>query len=75
VRPIAIVPRPGREPEAELDEALACLRAAGIYPGKAVSGTACALLWVEDERVSNSVDALRLAGLQATALTETDVPH
>ena len=75
MKPIAIVPRPGREIGVELHDALACLRSAEIYARNAVIGRAFALIWVDDENVLNSIETLRIAGFQATALTETDVPH
>jgi hypothetical protein len=75
MRPIAIVPRPGHEIGVELYDALACLRNAGIDARNAVIGRAFALIWVDDARVTISVETLRSAGFQATALTETDVPH
>jgi len=75
MRPIAIVPRPGHETGVELRNVIACLRNAGIEAAKAVSGQACALIWVDDENIANSIDTLLVAGFQATALTVTDVPH
>jgi len=75
MRPIAIVPRSGREIGIELHDAITCLRNAGIYARNAVIGQALALIWVDDENVSIAVETLRAAGFQATALTETDVPH
>jgi hypothetical protein len=75
MKPIAIVPRPGREIGVELRDAIVCLRDARIYASEAVTGQACALIWVEDEETANSVETLRIAGFQVTALTETDVPY
>jgi len=75
MRPIAIVPGPGREIGVELHDALVYLHNAGIDARNAVIGQACALIWVDDEHATMSVETLRTAGFQATALTETDVPH
>jgi len=75
MRPIAIVPRPGREIGIELHDAIAELKNAVIEAGNAVVGHAFALIWVDDEDVLNSLETLRIAGFQAAALTETDVPH
>jgi hypothetical protein len=75
MRPIAIVPGPGHEIGVELHDAIACLRNAAIDACNAAIGQAFALIWVDDENISNSVETLRIAGFQAAALTETDVPH
>jgi hypothetical protein len=75
MRPIAIVPRPGRAIGVELHGAITCLRNAGTNPYRAVMGRACALVWIDDEDVSMSVETLRIAGFQAAVLTENDVPH
>jgi hypothetical protein len=75
MRPIAIVPRPGRAMGVEMHGAVACLRNAGISSYNAVNGRACALVWVDDENVSMSVETLTVAGFLAAALTHTDLPH
>jgi hypothetical protein len=75
MRPIVIVPRPGHAIEAELHGTITCLRNAGINAYNAVRGQVCALIWVDDENVSMSLETLRIAGFQATVLTETDMPH
>jgi hypothetical protein len=75
MRPIAIVPRPGHEIGVELPCAVAFLLSAGIEARNSVIGQSLALIWVDDENIFNSVETLRIAGLQATALTDTDVPH
>jgi hypothetical protein len=75
MRPIAIVPRLGHEIGIELYDSITCLRSAGIHARNAIIGQAFALLWVDDENISISVETLRNAGFQAAALTETDVPH
>jgi hypothetical protein len=75
MRPIAIVPRPGHEIGVELRDSVTCLRNAGIHIGRTVTGQDFALIWVDDENISISVETLRDAGFQATVLTETDVPH
>ncbi|MBV8773557.1 MAG: hypothetical protein JO166_14685 [Deltaproteobacteria bacterium] len=68
MRPIAIIPRDGREIALELYDSMTCLREAGINPREAVVGVACALIWVDDESISFSVERLRTTGFQATAL-------
>jgi len=73
--PIAIVPRPGHEIRSELDGSIACLRNAGIEVHNAAVGRAFALIWVDGGNILRSLETLRDAGFQATALTETDVPH
>jgi hypothetical protein len=73
--PIAIVPRPGHEIRMELDSSITCLKNAGIEAHNAVVGRAFALLWVEGGNILLSIETLRNAGFQATALTETDLPH
>jgi len=75
MRPIAIVPRPGHDIGIELHDAATCLRNAGIDARNAAVGRTFALIWVDDENALNAVETLRIAGFQATALTETDVPH
>jgi hypothetical protein len=75
MRPIAIVPRPGHENRAELRDAMACLLKAGINACSATMGQDFALVWIDDENILNSIETLRIAGLQATVLTENDVPH
>jgi hypothetical protein len=75
MRPIAIVPRPGHEIRIELHDAITCLRNAGIPARNAIIGQAFALIWVDDENISISVETLRNAGFLAAALTETDVPE
>ena len=75
MRPIAIIPRPGHAIGAELHDAITCLKSAGIDAMNPVIGQACALIWVADESVSISIETLRMAGFQATALTETDMPN
>jgi type III secretory pathway lipoprotein EscJ len=75
MRPIAIVPRQRHEMGVELRGAVACLLSAGIEARNAVTGQSFALIWVDDENIFSAVETLRVAGLQATALTETDVPH
>jgi hypothetical protein len=37
-------------------------------------GQACAIVWVDDEEISISVDLLRDNGFEAAAVTETDEP-
>jgi hypothetical protein len=74
MREIAIVPRPGLEIGMELFESIACLRNAGINPRSAVIRKACAVLWVDDEETSISVDLLRNNGFEAAYVTETDEP-
>jgi hypothetical protein len=73
--PIAIVPRFGYEVGVELDDAITCLRNAGINPCNAVIGSVFALLWVEDENISQAVETLRNAGFHAAAITTSDVWH
>lgn len=68
MRAIAIIPRDGREIALELCDSMTCLREAGINPRDAVVGVACALIWVDDESISVSVETLRITGFQATAL-------
>ncbi len=68
MRPIAIVPRPGRQIGIELHDAITCLRNAGIDARNAIMGQAFAFIWVDDEHVSIAVETLRVAGFQATAL-------
>jgi hypothetical protein len=68
MRPIAIIPRNGREISLELHDSMTCLRNAGIHPHNAVVGPACALIWIEDESIPAAVEALRGTGFQATAL-------
>jgi len=75
MRPIAIVPRPGHETGMELRDAVASLREAEIDVCNPVIEQTFALIWVDDEHVSISIETLRNAGFQSTALTETDVPH
>ncbi len=72
MRPIAILPRNGREIVLELQDSLMCLGTAGINACNAVIGQAFALVWVDDENTVISVEALRDAGLQATAISETE---
>jgi hypothetical protein len=72
MRPIAIVPRPGHEIRIELDHSVAYLNNAGIEVRNMAIGQGLALVWVDDEIVSISVEALRGAGFNATELTETD---
>jgi hypothetical protein len=72
MKPIAIVPRQGREIGLELRESITCLKAAGIHACNPAVGRAFALIWVDDGTTEGSVEILRNAGLQATALTETD---
>jgi hypothetical protein len=74
MKPIAIVPRSGHEIQLELQQSITCLRNAGIATPNAIIGQAIALIWVHDEDTSISVDTLRDAGFQATALTETEAP-
>jgi hypothetical protein len=68
MRPIAIIPRNGREISRELHDSIKCLKEAGIKPRDAVAGQACALIWVDDETISVSVETLRTSGFEATAL-------
>jgi hypothetical protein len=75
MRPIAIVARPGQEIRRELHGSITCLSSAGIAARNAILGQAFALIWVDDEDISISVETLRNAGFQAAALTETDVPY
>jgi hypothetical protein len=75
MKPIAIVPRAGHEIGVELHDALAYLRSVEIYARNAAIGRAFALIWVDDKNILDSVESLRIAGFQATALTKTDVPH
>jgi hypothetical protein len=75
MRPIAIVPRAGRELVVELQDGIVCLSKGGIDVRDAVEGEEFALIWIDDENVRDSLEALRNAGFQATVLTETDVPH
>jgi hypothetical protein len=75
MRQLAIVPRLGHEVGTELHASILCLRSAGIHAHNAVIGPACALIWVDDQKTLTAVEALRTAGFQATALTETDVPN
>jgi hypothetical protein len=72
MRPIAIIYRPGHQIGVDLHDALACLRNAGIDACNAVIGRACALIWVDDEHVAISVETLRSAAFQTTALIEPD---
>ena len=72
MRPIAIVPGPGREIGVELHDALIYLHNAGIDARNVVIGQACALIWVDDEHVAISVETLRSAAFQTTALIEPD---
>ena len=74
MREIAIVPRPGLEVGTEMFASITCLRSAGINPRSAVMGQACAIVWVDDEEISLSVDLLRDNGFEAAAVTETDEP-
>jgi hypothetical protein len=74
MRTLAIVPRHNCEIRLELDDSITCLIDAGIDPRAAVIGSVCALIWVDDEKLVASVEALRCANFQATALTETDEP-
>ena len=75
MRPIAILPHASDAIGIDLNQAITCLKEAGIDVRNAVIGRALALVWVDDENISISVEALRSAGVQATALTETEVPH
>jgi hypothetical protein len=75
MRPIAILPHTGHEMGAVMNKAITYLRKAEIEVRKAVIGQTLALVWVDDENISISVEGLRNAGFQATALTETDGPH
>jgi hypothetical protein len=75
MKPIAIVPRPGRGIRQELRQSIMCLRETEIDLRNAVIGETFALIWVDDEEILMSLEALRSSGLQATALTETDIPH
>jgi hypothetical protein len=75
MRPIAIVPRPGRAMGIELHGAITCLRNAGISAYNAVNGRACGLVWVDDENVSMSVETLIIDGFLAAALTQSDLAH
>jgi hypothetical protein len=75
MRPIAIVPRAGRELVVELQDAIACLKRRGIDVRDAVVGEEFALIWIDDENIRDSLETLRNAGFQAAVLTETDVPH
>jgi len=54
---------------------MACLLKAGINACSATMGQDFALVWIDDENILNSIETLRIAGLQATVLTENDVPH
>jgi hypothetical protein len=72
MKPIAIVPRPGHEIGLELRASILYLTNAEIDPLDAVIGPVCAFVWVEDLKIAVAVDTLRNAGLQATALVETD---
>jgi hypothetical protein len=73
--PIAIVPRPGYQLRIELEGSISCLRSAGIEARNAVVSRSFALIWVDRPDIVYSVETLRNAGFQATALTETEVPH
>jgi hypothetical protein len=75
MRQLAIVPRPQQEVGVELQASIACLRNAGIAARNAVIGGSCGLIWVDDQTILTAVEALRNAGFQATALTETDKPN
>jgi hypothetical protein len=72
---IAIVPRFGFEVEEELNDSISCLKKAGIGACNNVSSQVFGLIWVDDRKLSISVDTLREAGFQATVLSDTDVPH
>ena len=75
MRPIAIVPRPGRAVGKELNDSITYLVRLGICPRNAVTGESFALLWVDDENIGNSVVVLRNAGFEAAVLIETDVAN
>jgi hypothetical protein len=75
MRPIAIVARPGHEIGLELHDAILWLRHANINVHNPTIAQAFALIWVDDENVPTSLETLSTAGFQATALTETDLPH
>jgi hypothetical protein len=75
MRAIAIVPRPSLAVEQELNDSISCLKKAGIDACNTVSSRSFGLIWVDDENLSISVDALRDAGFQATVLSDTNVPH
>ena len=59
----------------ELHASITCLRNAGIHVRSAVTGQACAIVWVDDQRISVAIEALRNSGFEATVLTETDEPN
>lgn len=73
MKPIAIIAREGHEIGKELLDGIALLRTSGIYPRTAQIGPAFALVWVDDEQISNGVSALRTAGFKATELIEADM--
>jgi hypothetical protein len=75
MRPIAIVSRPGHEIGVELRDAIDWLKNANIEAHNPIIAQAFALIWVDDENVPISIETLRNGGFQATALTETDLPH
>ena len=72
MRPIAIIPLPGDEPAAHLNDAITYLRDSGIECGSAVVGQGLGLIWVAEENVLVSVEKLRGAAFEAIAVAETD---
>ena len=72
MREIAIIPRPGVDVGMEMFASISYLTRAGIYARSAAVGFACAIVWVDDEEISVSVDVLRSNGFEAAILTETD---
>jgi hypothetical protein len=74
MREIAILPRQGFEVGMELFASVSYLRSMGIHPRSAITGQACAVVWVDDEEIWVSVDLLRNNGFEAAYVTETDVP-
>jgi hypothetical protein len=65
MREIAIIPRPGIDVGMEMFASISYLRRAGIYARSAIIGVACAIVWVDDEEISVSVDVLRGSGFEA----------
>jgi len=72
MREIAIVSRADAEIGDELFDSITCLRSVGINPRNAAMRKACAVLWVDDEEIWISVNALRHHGFEAAHVTETD---